>query len=77
MPHATSTEYQHIELKKLAPTFAAEVKGVDFSKPIEKDVFDEIHRSITDVSFSVLTGSLRFTVFKMPYHPFQSFLGED
>ena len=51
MPHATNTEYHHIQLKKLAPTFAAEVSGVDFSEPIDKDVFDEIHRAIVDVSW--------------------------
>lgn len=52
MPHATDTEYQYIELKQLAPTFAAEVSGVDFSKPVEKKVFDEIHKAITTVSLS-------------------------
>ena len=50
MPHATDTEYHHIELKKLGPTFAAEVTGVDFSAPVEKEVFDEIYRAITNVS---------------------------
>ena len=50
MPHATDTEYQHIELKELAPTFGAEVTGVDFSKPVKKEVFDEIHRAIINVS---------------------------
>lgn len=50
MPHATDTEYQHIELKKLAPTFGAEITGVDFSNPVEQEVFEEIHRAIVDVS---------------------------
>lgn len=52
MPHATDTEYQYIELKQLAPTFAAEVSGVDFSKPVEKNVFDEILKAITTVSLA-------------------------
>jgi hypothetical protein len=50
MPHATDTDYHHIQIKKLAPTFCAEVTGVDFSKPVEKEVYDEIHRAIVDVS---------------------------
>ena len=49
MPHATDAEYNHIKVEQLAPTFAAQVTGVDFSKPIEKEVFDEILRAITDV----------------------------
>lgn len=49
MPHATDTDYKHISLKPLAPTFAAEVTGVDFSLPVEKEVFQEIHRAIVDV----------------------------
>ena len=50
MPHATDTEYQHIELKELSPTFGAEVTGVDFAQPVKKEVFDEIHRAIVNVS---------------------------
>ncbi|KAK4938530.1 hypothetical protein LTR10_021062 [Elasticomyces elasticus] len=52
MPHATDTEYQHIQLRELAPTIGAEITGVDFSKPVEKEVFDEIHRAI--VNYGVL-----------------------
>ena len=50
MPRATDTEYKYIELKKLAPTFGAEVTGVDFAEPVQKEVFDEIRRAIDDVS---------------------------
>ena len=50
MPHATSTDYQHIQLKKLGRTFVAEVTGVDFSEPVEKEVFEEVHRAIGEVS---------------------------
>lgn len=49
MPHATDTEYQHIKVTQLAPTFGAEVTGVDFTKPVEQDVFDEILRAIIHV----------------------------
>jgi alpha-ketoglutarate-dependent 2,4-dichlorophenoxyacetate dioxygenase len=55
MPHATETDYQHIQLKQLAPTFAAEVTGVDFSRPVEREVFDEIHRAIVDVCAMVVS----------------------
>jgi len=50
MPHATTdTEYKHIQVRQLAPTFVAEVSGVDFSKPVEKVVFDEIYRAVVQV----------------------------
>jgi alpha-ketoglutarate-dependent taurine dioxygenase len=42
-----------VQLKKLAPTFGAEVTGVDFSEPVAKEVFDEIHRAIVDVCCSL------------------------
>ncbi|KIX02467.1 uncharacterized protein Z518_08408 [Rhinocladiella mackenziei CBS 650.93] len=47
MPHATDPEYEHIQLTELAPTFGAQVMGVDFSNPVEKEVFDEILKAIT------------------------------
>ncbi|KEF59368.1 alpha-ketoglutarate-dependent 2,4-dichlorophenoxyacetate dioxygenase [Exophiala aquamarina CBS 119918] len=54
MPHATTTdtEYKHIQVKQLGATFVAEVTGVDFSRPVEKEVFDEIYRAI--VAYGVL-----------------------
>ncbi|CAN8100273.1 unnamed protein product [Discula destructiva] len=42
MPHR-----QKLEFISLHPTFAAEVKGVDFSKPISDETFAEIQRGIT------------------------------
>jgi alpha-ketoglutarate-dependent 2,4-dichlorophenoxyacetate dioxygenase len=42
MPHATVPEYQHIQVTELGPTFGAEVSGIDFSKPVEPEVFKEI-----------------------------------
>lgn len=50
MPHATESEFDHIQVKQLAPTFGAEVTGIDFSKPVPPEVFAEIHRAITKVS---------------------------
>ena len=35
-------EFKHLTIKELHPTFAAEIGGVDFSKEIPDDVFDEI-----------------------------------
>jgi len=52
MPHATELEYKYIHVTQLGKTFAAEVSGCDFSKPISPDVFAEIHHAITKVSFS-------------------------
>lgn len=42
MPHK-----QEIQFIPLHPTFAAEVKGVDFSKPIPDDTFAQIKEGIT------------------------------
>lgn len=41
MPHK-----QEIEFIPLHPTFAAEVKGVDFSQPIPDDTFTQIQAGI-------------------------------
>lgn len=38
-----------LKLTPLHPTFAAEVHGVDFTKPIPDDVFEEIKAAITKV----------------------------
>lgn len=46
MPHSVS----HLSIAELHPTFAAEVIGVDFSKPIESTAFQEIYSAITKVS---------------------------
>ena len=35
-----------IKFKQLAPTFAAEVEGVDFSKPVSADVIQQIQDGI-------------------------------
>ncbi len=45
----SETPYQHITVKELAPTFVAEVQGVDFSKPIEPEVFQEIKDALAKV----------------------------
>jgi hypothetical protein len=50
MPHATETDYQHISVEPVGRTFGAEVSGVDFSKPVPDDVFQEILSAITKVS---------------------------
>ena len=54
MPHATEPEYKHIKVTQLAPTFGAEVSGVDFSKPVPPDVFKEILSAIAKVSLCSL-----------------------
>lgn len=50
MPHK-----QDIEFIPLHPTFAAEVKGVDFSKPIPDDTFAQIKQGITKARTPILT----------------------
>ncbi|EXJ87403.1 alpha-ketoglutarate-dependent 2,4-dichlorophenoxyacetate dioxygenase [Capronia epimyces CBS 606.96] len=48
MPHATEPVFQHIQVTKLAPTFGAEVTGIDFNKPVEPEVFKEVLDAITE-----------------------------
>jgi alpha-ketoglutarate-dependent 2,4-dichlorophenoxyacetate dioxygenase len=45
----TSATFQHITVTELHPTFGAEVSGVDFSRPVEDDVFQEILAAINKV----------------------------
>jgi len=44
------TDFKHISVKKLHPTFAAEIEGVDFTKPVPPDVFEEIRNAAAKVS---------------------------
>jgi alpha-ketoglutarate-dependent 2,4-dichlorophenoxyacetate dioxygenase len=56
MPHAEP--YKNIQIKELHPTFGAEILGVDFSKPVPDDVFDEILAAITKVGVSAELSAL-------------------
>ena len=47
MPHK---EDSRVVINELHPTFAAEVRGVDFTKDVSPDVFDQIYQAITKVS---------------------------
>lgn len=43
-------EFKTLKCKPLHPTFAAEIEGVDFTKPISDEVFDEILAASAKVS---------------------------
>lgn len=58
MPHATEPQYQYITVKKLHPTVGAEVSGIDFSKPVPPEVFQEVHQAITEVSLILNMNSM-------------------
>jgi alpha-ketoglutarate-dependent 2,4-dichlorophenoxyacetate dioxygenase len=47
MPHAV--DYSLIQVKELHPTFGAEVSGVDFSRPVPEDVFQELWKAVNQV----------------------------
>jgi len=49
MPHKEDGDGRLV-IEQLHPTFAAEVRGVDFSQDIPPELFDEIHEAITKVS---------------------------
>ena len=40
--------YEHIVVEPLAPALGAEISGVDLSKPLETDVFDEIQAAFLE-----------------------------
>ena len=46
----TEPSFKHITIKELHPTFGAEISGIDFSKPVDDDVFQEVLAAITKVS---------------------------
>ena len=48
LPTSTST-FSHITVSKLHPTFGAEISGVDFTRPVEEEVFAEILTAIAQV----------------------------
>jgi hypothetical protein len=62
MPHATEPTYKHITVTPLAPTFAAKVSGVDFSKPVPDEVFQEILAVITIVRYEHFLTSIFTTL---------------
>lgn len=45
-----SETFKRISIQELHPTFGAEVDGLDLSKPVEEDVFQEILEAITKVN---------------------------
>lgn len=54
MPHRE--DFQLISVKELHPTFGAEITDVDFSLPINDDVFAEILAAITKVGIFISAG---------------------
>lgn len=48
LPSSIST-FSHITVCKLHPTFGAEISGVDFTRPVEEEVFAEILAAIPQV----------------------------
>jgi alpha-ketoglutarate-dependent 2,4-dichlorophenoxyacetate dioxygenase len=42
-------EFKHIKITKLHPTFGAEVSGVDFSRPLSDEVFQETQGAMAKV----------------------------
>lgn len=55
----TEPPFKHITIKELHPTFGAEISGIDFSKPVDHDVFQEVLAAITKVStYTILTAQI-------------------
>lgn len=48
------TDFHYIAIKQLHPSFGAEISGVEFSKPVTKEVFAEILAAIKKVGLTYL-----------------------
>lgn len=46
-----AAQFSHISAKPLHATFAAEIQGVDFSKPIPDYIFQEVLQALTKVCY--------------------------
>jgi alpha-ketoglutarate-dependent 2,4-dichlorophenoxyacetate dioxygenase len=44
-------QFKHLTINEIGATFAAEIEGVDFSRDVPQEVFDEILKAITKVKF--------------------------
>lgn len=50
MPGLTQpSSFEHITITELHPTFGAEISGIDFSRPVEEEVFQEILTAMSKV----------------------------
>ncbi|KAJ5440163.1 alpha-ketoglutarate-dependent 2-4-dichlorophenoxyacetate dioxygenase [Penicillium daleae] len=50
---STSPAFKHITITKLHPTFGVEISGVDFSRPVEGEIFQDILTAITQYGVCV------------------------
>jgi alpha-ketoglutarate-dependent 2,4-dichlorophenoxyacetate dioxygenase len=48
--------FKQISVRKLHPTFGAQISGIDFSSPLSDEVFAEVLAAITKVSQMSYTG---------------------
>ncbi|KAJ5540328.1 alpha-ketoglutarate-dependent 2-4-dichlorophenoxyacetate dioxygenase [Penicillium frequentans] len=53
MPGLVAPPFTRIAITELHPTFGAEISGVDFSRPVDKDVFQEILAAISKYGICV------------------------
>jgi hypothetical protein len=52
LPNTDFLKFKHIIVKSLHPAFGAEVCGIEFSKPVDDDVFAEVFAAISKVKIS-------------------------
>ena len=46
--NSARSDYKHIEVHPIAGALGAEVHGVDLSKPLEEETFEEINQAFLD-----------------------------
>ena len=59
--------YKTLSVKELHPTFGAEVHGVDFSKPISEEVFEEVLAVMAKVQIILSPFSSRSMIYQCTY----------
>lgn len=50
MPGLLNDSFQKIQVEELHPTYGAVLSGIDFTKPIDEDTFEEISTAAKKVS---------------------------
>lgn len=65
---STPTGFKHITVRKLHPTFGAQIDGVDFSSSLSDEVFNEIRAAAVKVSKIEVMYSDNYNLLTRTFH---------
>lgn len=65
MTVTNGTTFSHISVKGLHPTFGAVISGVDFSSPLNDEIFAEIYQAVTKVLPALSLMHCRYRAFEL------------